>query len=182
MTLARLLGFYKDIYPSTRQAISQRDRAAITKELKAIYGSTYENGNGWSAYPDKIVFRDSPGGEQLQVTWGRFAVKLVGFLDSFPEVERSVLAGDGTGRNKPEIIDADSREIEDEAEQVAAAVQEPDVDPEAYGKFDVAMLLDKYSRDLTEYRECFADDRCPPPIMKKQRILVDALELLILHF
>ena len=75
----RLLNFYKDIYPSTRQIIAQRDKAAITKELKAIYGNVYENGRGWSAYPDKIVFFDKAGAEQVQtqITWGRFTTKLV---------------------------------------------------------------------------------------------------------
>lgn len=90
----RISGFYKDLYPSTRQVIVQRDRAAITKEFRKLYGDTYENGEGWSAYPDKIVFRDSPGAEQIQITWGRLTTKLLDFLERCPEVERSALTRD----------------------------------------------------------------------------------------
>ncbi len=195
----RLLGFYKDIYPGTRQVISRRNREAIMDELKGLYGSTYENGEGWSAYPDKIVFRDSPGAEQVQVTWGRFTARLVNFLDRFPEVESSALEGDGTGQKKQDIIDADFQEVKEEVGAIPAA-QEPDADaeaffqeedagaitqepeaaadPEGYTKLDVDLLLDKYSRDLADYRKYFADDEYPPPLLKRQRILVDALTLL----
>ena len=174
---ARLLGFYKDIYPGTRQLISRRNMAAITKELKAFYGSTYENGEGWNAYPDKIVFRDSPGAEQVQVTWGRFTAKLVDFLDRFPEVEGSALEGDGAGHKRQDIIDADFQEVKEEVGAIPAA-QEPEADPEEYAQLDVDLLLDKYSRDLADYRKCFAEEEFPPTILKKQRILVDALTLL----
>ena len=174
---ARLLGFYKDIYPGTRQLISQRDMAAITKELKAFYGSTYENGEGWNAYPDKIVFRDSPGAEQVQVTWGRLTAKLVDFLERFPEIESSALEGDGAGHKEQDIIDADFQEVKEEVGAIPAA-QEPEADPEEYAQLDVDLLLDKYSRDLADYRKCFAEEEFPPTILKKQRILVDALTLL----
>ena len=174
---ARLLGFYKDICPGTRQLISQRDMAAITKELKAFYGSTYENGEGWNAYPDKIVFRDSPGAEQVQVTWGRLTAKLVDFLERFPEIESSALEGDGAGHKEQDIIDADFQEVKEEVGAIPAA-QEPEADPEEYAQLDVDLLLDKYSRDLADYRKCFAEEEFPPTILKKQRILVDALTLL----
>lgn len=187
----RLLKFYKDIYPSTRQIIAQRDKAAITKELKTLYGSTYESGKGWTCYPDKIVFRDKPEAEQIQITWGRFTTKLVDLLDRFPETERSILSGDNTRQKEPDIIDADFREVEDEprddpAQEAAAArdelqeepitqEQDPEPDPEEYGRLDVDLLLDKYRRDLKAYHE--AD--CPPNMIKTQRILVDALALLL---
>lgn len=187
----RLLKFYKDIYPSTRQIIAQRDKAAITKEFKTLYGSTYENGKGWTCYPDKIVFRDEPEAEQIQITWGRFTTKLVDLLDRFPETERSILSGDNTRQKEPDIIDADFREVEDEprddpAQEAAAArdelqeepitqEQEPEPEPEEYGRLDVDLLLDKYRRDLKAYHE--AD--CPPNMIKTQRILVDALALLL---
>ena len=187
----RLLKFYKDIYPSTRQIIAQRDKAAITKEFKTLYGSTYESGRGWTCYPDKIVFRDKPEAEQIQITWGRFTTKLVDLLDRFPETERSILSGDNTRQKEPDIIDADFREVEDEprddpAQEAAAArdelqeepitqEQEPEPDPEEYGRLDVDLLLDKYRRDLKAYHE--AD--CPTNMIKTQRILVDALALLL---
>lgn len=191
----RLLKFYKDIYPSTRQIIAQRDKAAITKEFKTLYGSTYESGEGWTCYPDKIVFRDKPEAEQIQITWGRFTTKLVDLLDRFPETERSILSGDNTRQKEPDIIDADFREVEDEprddpAQEAAAArdelqeepitqEQEPEPDPEEYGRLDVALLLDKYRRDLKAYRKAFSKEDCPPPIIQKQRIIADALALLL---
>lgn len=90
----------------------------------------------------------------------------------------------------PDIIDADFREVEDdeepkpitapEAEAEAEPItQEPEAeetpDPEKYGRFDVDLLLDKYRRDLKAYHE--AD--CPPNMIKTQRILVDALAILL---
>ncbi len=89
----------------------------------------------------------------------------------------------------PNIIDADFREVEDEpkddpAQEAAEArderqeetiTQEPEPDPEEYGRLDVDLLLDKYRRDLKAYHE--AD--CPPNMIKTQRILVDALALLL---
>ena len=89
----------------------------------------------------------------------------------------------------PNIIDADFREVEDEpkddpAQEAAEArderqeetiTQEPEPDPEEYGRLYVDLLLDKYRRDLKAYHE--AD--CPPNMIKTQRILVDALALLL---
>lgn len=123
---SRILKFYKDIYPSTRHIVSQRDKTAIAKELKAVYGSMYDNGKGWNAYPDKIVFRDRPDAEQIQITWGRLATKLVELLDRFPEVERSALAGDKTEHKEPDVIDADFQEVSDSEEPKPITSQEPD--------------------------------------------------------
>ena len=53
--------------------------------------------------------------------------------------------------------------------------QEPEPNPEEYGRLDVDLLLDKYRQDLKAYHE--AD--CPPNMIKTQRILVDALALLL---
>ena len=89
----------------------------------------------------------------------------------------------------PNIIDADFREVEDEpkddpAQEAAEArderqeetiTQEPEPDPEEYGRLDVDLLLDKYRRDL---KACHEAD-CPPNMIKTQRILVDALALLL---
>lgn len=93
----------------------------------------------------------------------------------------------------PNIIDANFREVEDEpkgdpAQEAAEArderqegtiTQEPKPDPEEYGRLDVALLLDKYRRDLKAYREAFSKEDCPPPIIQKQRIIADALTLLL---
>lgn len=88
----------------------------------------------------------------------------------------------------PDIIDADFREVEDGEEPKAITApeteaepitQEPEAeeapDPEKYSRFDVDLLLDKYRRDLKAYHE--AD--CPPNMIQTQRILVDALTLLL---
>ena len=189
----RLLKFYKDIYPSTRHIIAQRDKAAITKEFKTIYGNTYENGKGWMCYPDKIVFKDSPDAEQIQITWGRFTTKLVELLDRFPETEKSVLFGDDTREKEPEIIDADFKEIEDEpkddpAQELAEAkdaheeldnleTQNSEIveDPESYTLADVREQLRKCEADLKAYREVGG---MPEFTLRKQKIFVDALQLL----
>ncbi len=194
---SRLLKFYKDIYPGSRQIIAQRDKAAITKEFKALYGNTYETGKGWSCYPDKIVFRDGPEAEQIQITWGRFTTKLVDFLDRFPETEKSILFGDDSRQQEPEIIDADFKEVEperqeperndeiqeqnDEAQERNDELQEdqePEIieDPESYTLADVKEQLRKHEADLKAYREV---GDLPSPMMQKQKILVDALQLLV---
>ena len=189
----RLLKFYKDIYPSTRHIIAQRDKAAITKEFKTISGNTYENGKGWMCYPDKIVFKDSPDAEQIQITWGRFTTKLVELLDRFPETEKSILFGDDTREKEPEIIDADFKEIEDEpkddpAQELAEAkdaheeldnleTQNSEIveDPESYTLADVREQLRKCEADLKAYREVGG---MPEFTLRKQKIFVDALQLL----
>ena len=189
----RLLKFYKDIYPSTRHIIAQRDKAAITKEFKTIYGNTYENGKGWMCYPDKIVFKDSPDAEQIQITWGRFTTKLVELLDRFPETEKSILFGDDTREKEPEIIDADFKEIEDEpkddpAQELAEAkdaheeldnleTQNSEIveDPESYTLADVREQPRKCEADLKAYREVGG---MPEFTLRKQKIFVDALQLL----
>ena len=65
----------------------------------------------------------------------------------------------------------------EEKAQEPEAEAEPD--PEEYGRLDVALLLDKYRRDLKAYREAFSKEDCPPPIIQKQRIIADALVLLL---
>lgn len=65
----------------------------------------------------------------------------------------------------------------EEKAQEPEAEAEPD--PEEYGRLDVALLLDKYRRDLKAYREAFSKEDCPPPIIQKQRIIADALALLL---
>lgn len=192
-----LTEFYeRDLYPSTRQLIKGRDKAAITKLFKQEYGAVYENGtrtNGssYNCYPDKIVFRSAPGEEGLQITWGRFVTKLIKLLEDNPKIEQGALdydarkqAGKEPGEQEPEVIDAEFREVEDVKEperQEAEADQEPAqeiieaADPEAYGLKDIKELLDKHERDLKEYRTV---EGLPEKMMKKQRILTDALQLL----
>lgn len=204
-----LTEFYeRDIYPSTRQLIKGRDKAAITKLFKDEYGSTYENGtrtNGssYNCYPDKIVFRSGQETEGLQITWGRFVTKLLKLLEEKPEIEQGALDYDArhrTGKEQPEepeqepdIIDADFREVEDEpkddpAQEAAEAMdereeteelqeqQEPEPDPEYYNARDVEELLEKHEADLRAYREV---EGMPERVMRKQRILVDALTLFL---
>lgn len=198
-----LTDFYQnDIYPSTRILIKGRDKAAITKLFKQEYGSIYENGtrhNGssYNCYPDKIVFRSAPGDEGLQITWGRFVTKLIKLLEEHPEIERAMLdydekqqAAKEPQEKEPNIIDADFREVEDEpkddpVQEAAEArdereeigeLQEPEPDPEYYNARDVEELLQKHEADLKAYREVGG---MPERLMRKQRILVDALTLFL---
>lgn len=66
---------------------------------------------------------------------------------------------------------------EQEVEEEPITAQEPEAesDPEKYDQLDVDLLLDKYRRDLKSYHEA----ECPPNIIKKQKILVDALTFLL---
>ena len=109
------------------------------------------------------------------------------------KAEREAARQTAAEPENPDIIDADFREVEDEpkddpAQEAAEArderqeepiTQEPEPDPEEYGRLDVALLLDKYRRDLKAYREAFSKEDCPPPIIQKQRIIADALALLL---
>ena len=213
-----LTEFYeRDLYPSTRQLIKDRDKAAITKLFKQEYGSTYENGartngNSYNCYPDKIVFRSAPGDEGLQITWGRFVTKLLKLLEEHPEIEQGALDYDAKQRMpkeqpeepEPEIIDADFREVENEPEPEAKEdpealcetcahegecvgkktqddgcmgyEEEQETDPEYYDARDVKEILRKHEADLKAYREV---DGLPVPMMRRQRILVDALTLFL---
>ena len=109
------------------------------------------------------------------------------------KAEREAARQTAAEPENPDIIDADFREVEDEPEEKPAQeqaeaqegqqeaeteVQEPEPNPEEYRRFDVDLLLDKYRRDLKAYHE--AD--CPPNMIKTQRILVDALALLLQQF
>lgn len=105
------------------------------------------------------------------------------------KAEREAARQTAAEPENPDIIDADFREVEDEpkddpAQEAAEArderqeepiTQEPEPDPEEYSRLDVDLLLDKYRQDLKAYHE--AD--CPPNMIKTQRILVDALALLL---
>lgn len=200
-----LAEFYeRDVYPSTRQIIKSRDKAAITKLFKNEYGSTYEsgartNGSSYNCYPDKIVFRSGPETEGLQITWGRFVTKLLKLLEEHPEIEQGALDYDAkhqTGKGQPEeqepdIIDADFREVENEPEpepqeetgdeddtdaedDTQEEAEEPD--PEYYTIHNVKEVLQKHEADLKAYREV---EGLPVPMMRRQRILVDALTLFL---
>lgn len=231
-----LTEFYeKDIYPSTRILIKNRDKAAITKLFKQEYGSTYENdaktnGSSYNCYPDKIVFRNEPGAEGLQITWSHFVMKLLKLLEENPEIEQRALDYDAKRRapkeheeKEPDIIDADFREVIEEPEAVtlmtdkeeeAAEVRDKreededllcddcanastltgnvdlcancgpsgtnykqlQPDPEQYSARDIKEVLGKHEADLKAYREVGG---LPEKLLKKQRILVDALTLLL---
>ena len=112
-----LTEFYeRDLYPSTRQLIKDRDKAAITKLFKQEYGNTYENGartNGssYNCYPDKIVFRSAPEDEGLQITWGRFVTKLLKLLEEHPEIEQGALDYDAKQRMPKEQPEEKEPEI-----------------------------------------------------------------------
>ena len=162
-----LTEFYeRDLYPSTRQLIKDRDKAAITKLFKQEYGNTYENGartNGssYNCYPDKIVFRSAPEDEGLQITWGRFVTKLLKLLEEHPEIEQGALDYDAKQRmpkeqpeeKEPEIIDADFREVKneepqeqeepqgEETQEQSEELQEQEADPEYYDARDVKEIL-----------------------------------------
>lgn len=88
---------------------------------------------------------------------------------------------------EPEIIDADFREVENEPEpetqedaedgtQEDEAEEASEPDPEYYDARDVKEILRKYEADLKAYREV---DGLPVPMMRRQRILVDALTLFL---
>lgn len=197
-----LTEFYeRDLYPSTRQLIKDRDKAAITKLFKQEYGNTYENGartNGssYNCYPDKIVFRSAPEDEGLQITWGRFVTKLLKLLEEHPEIEQGALDYDAKQRmpkeqpeeKEPEIIDADFREVKneepqeqeepqgEETQEQSEELQEQEADPEYYDARDVKEILRKHEADLKAYREV---DGLLVPMMRRQRILVDALTLFL---
>lgn len=109
----------------------------------------------------------------------------------------------------PDVIDADFREVENEPEPEAEAQEEPEAlcetcahkgecvgkkthddgcmgyeeeqelqeaDPEQYTARDVEELLQKHEADLRAYREVGG---MPERVMRKQRILVDALTLFL---
>lgn len=88
---------------------------------------------------------------------------------------------------EPEIIDADFREVENEPEpetqedaedgtQEDEAEEASEPDPEYYDARDVKEILRKHEADLKAYREV---DGLPVPMMRRQRILVDALTLFL---
>lgn len=177
------------------------------QEYGAMYeNGSRANGSSYNCYPDKIVFRSAPGEEGLQITWGRFITKLINLLEAHPEIERAMLdydtkqqAAQEPKEKEPDIIDADFREVESEPEQVAQQPEaeteleptqeaeegtedeaqeeaEEEPDPEYYDTRDIRELLQKHEADLKAYREVGG---MPEKLLKKQRILVDALTLLL---
>ena len=172
----RLLDFYRAVYPGTRQIIAERNRDAITKELRAVYGNTYENGEGWFCYPDKIVFRDKPGAEQDQIPWGRFAAELEECLNRFPETEKSILSEDNR-QMAPEVIDADFKEIDDAAVSEQSGPEK--VEKRCYSFGDVERLLRRNKATLEDCINFMQGDDDPPPVFLMSHIYVDALELLL---
>ncbi len=173
-----IAAFYKSLYPGQKETIKQRKAAAITKMLKQEYGETYEGGrdeNGllWNCYPDKINLSISGLCFPLQITWGKFTTKLLALLEERPELETEPAAEEPQEtETEEEAAEAgDEREDDEESQE-----QEPEPDPEYYNARDVEELLQKHEADLRAYREVGG---MPERVMRKQRILVDALTLFL---
>ncbi|HCT90964.1 MAG TPA: hypothetical protein DF613_06245 [Lachnospiraceae bacterium] len=124
-----------------------------------------------------------------EITWVQLAKRL-------KEIQEAAKAAVKPQTEEPDIIDGDFREVGDSEKQKPITAQESEQeteaetiardpeagaepDPEEYTRLDVDLLLDKYLRDLRKYREAFSGEDCPPPIIKRYVILVDALELLL---
>lgn len=85
--------FYESLYDSEKLLIKERRQADITQLLKKEYGQTYSSYHNWdkvcwNCYPDKITFTLRGFGTALQITWGKFAKKLLALLDAHPEIEQ----------------------------------------------------------------------------------------------
>lgn len=165
-----VVAFYKSLYTGQKEIIKTRKAADITKMFKKEYGEIYDGGNDgqskerllWNCYPDKICFSISGMGASLQIIWGKFTTKLLQVLDEQPELEAGV----------PEEPDDEREEIE----ELQEIEKEPEPDPEYYNARDVEELLQKHEADLKAYREVGG---LPEMLLKKQRILVDALTLFL---
>lgn len=173
-----IAAFYKSLYPGQKETIKQRKAAAITKMLKQEYGETYEGGrdeNGllWNCYPDKINLSISGLCFPLQITWGKFTTKLLALLEERPELETEP-AAEELQETETEEEAAEARDEREEDEEPQE--QEPEPDPEYYNARDVEELLQKHEADLRAYREVGG---MPERVMRKQRILVDALTLFL---
>lgn len=64
----------------------------------------------------------------------------------------------------------------EETQEQSEELQEQEADPEYYDARDVKEILRKHEADLKAYREV---DGLPVPMMRRQRILVDALTLFL---
>lgn len=197
-----IAAFYKELYPGQKETIKARKAADITKMLKKEYGEVYEGGrddNGllWNCYPDKINLSISGLCRPMQMTWGKFTTKLLALLEQRPELE---------AEQKPEETEHQDQETEriedkededellcDDCANASALTGNTDLcancgpsganykplqkpDPEQYSTRDIKEILRKYEADLKAYREVGG---LPERLLKKQRILVDALTLLL---
>ena len=87
----------------------------------------------------------------------------------FHEVE------DGDGP-KPDIGESETGTETGTGDKDDEDDDEADVDPEEYDLSDIKGLLRTNERMLAEYKDVGG---CPPNLLKKQRILVDALSVLV---
>lgn len=131
----------------------------------------YRNAGGGGEHGVKN-FQGSARGIRLnykrEITW----VQLAKRLKAIQEDEEKKMAGQIAAEpENPDIIDADFREVEDDGE----SEPENEADPEEYERLDVDLLLHKHRQDLKAFKEV----GCPANVIKKQKILVDALEFLL---
>lgn len=139
-----------------------------------------------------------------EITWAQLTKRLKEMQEK-PGIEQEALnhdtkdqGGKGQPEQDPDIIDADFREVaeepaaeelqETETEEEAAEAgdereedeepleQETEPDPEQYTIRDIKEILTKHEADLKAYREIGG---LPEKLLKKQRILVDALTLFL---
>lgn len=154
--------------------------------LKEQHGRSYHGGNYGETFFN-CTPRGVRTGRSKEMTWGKAAKALKEVQSKKREelkrkeekaaarkAEREAARQTAAEPENPDIIDADFREVED-GPITQEPEPEPEPDPEKYSRLDVDLLLDEYRRDLKEYHE--AD--CPVNLIKKQRILVDALTLLL---
>ena len=199
-----IAAFYRSLYPGEKETIKQRKGAAITKMFKQEYGETYEGGrdeNGllWNCYPDKINLSISGLCFPLQITWGKFTTKLLALLEERPELETEP-AAEELQETETEEKAAEARDEREEDEDLlcddcanastltgnvdlcancgpsGTNYKQLQPDPEQYSARDIKEVLKKHEADLKAYREV---GEMPEKLMKKQRILVDALTLLL---
>lgn len=156
--------FYKSLYPSERETVKSRKAAKITKMFKEEHGQSYDgdrNDDGilWNCFPDKINFSISGLGLPYQITWGQFTTKLLNYLEEHPELE--------TWEPEPEPCENNEEEKQEEAEA------QPN--PEEYTCHDVKVILKREKGYLKDGRKADA----PAKFIRKEKILVDALTLLL---
>lgn len=167
--------------------------------LKDTHGRTHHGNNDFTCSPKGVRTMRSK-----EMTWAQIVKALKEVQARKKELEKPIEPQTFQAPEEPDIIDADFREIEDEPKEPEASPQpeaeieleseetqeeaqepeeqeepeeqpEPEPDPEKYERLDVQFLLDKSSRDLKDYKEA----GCPPNMIRKQRIMVDALTLLL---